>query len=835
MKKPLPFGKFLLLDRINVGGMAEVFLAKTFGVEGFQRILAIKKIIPTMVEDEEFITMFIDEARIAVQLNHANIVQIHELGKFEEHYYIAMEYVSGRDLRYMLDVAKKRKQLLPLPLSIFLAHGVCEGLDYAHRKKDAQGKDMNIVHRDVSPQNVLVSYDGDVKVIDFGIAKAQNRSQKTQAGILKGKFGYMSPEQVRGMPIDRRSDVFALGVILYEMLTGERLFVGESDFSTLEKVRNAEVLPPREFNEEIPEALEAIVLKSLARDPETRYQWAAEMGEDLMRFLMQGNALFGQKQLGQYMKTEFATELGREHERMARFVAIEASEGTPVAPMPGPPPVPVGPPSGAQIRASQTLRDLESVPADPQADDDVPAPSEKTQLFDPAFAAAAPAANPQPVQASAGVRASATETIEIPAVDGRAPTILDMPAAAEGKTVIKAEVSLPRAPARASAPVVDAKTVIKPEPSHPRADMALARAGGGVPAVEVRVEAPRGGARLPPAVRLVPPGGAALPQGKPRRLPPTVIALAGGVGAGILLLAGVFWLRGASNRSGTLVVSTVPASGVTLSVDGRSIAQGEHHAFVARGLVPGDHVVEARNKYGLKVLKVTVPAGASVPLEIAAAEPPPPPAGSPAVAGSAAAPAPAAPGGVVPAPTPKPAPTPAAPKLGLDLSAPSEATAAAPVQLVIQTDPSQAEIFIDHQSVGHAPYVLTSRDPQHLFHIKATAAGHRAAEKTARFSESQTLTLVLHEERSGGSASGGRRRSHGGPPGTLIISSRPVAKVFIDGRSTERYTPVPPGAPLEIPSGDHLIHLEADDGKKADREVSIQPHTLTKLLGVTLN
>src|SRR3954464_13051858 len=188
MKKPIVFGKYLLLERLNVGGMAEVFVAKAFGVEGFERILAIKKILPTMAEDEEFITMFIDEARISAQLNHANVVHIHELGKFEDAYYIAMEYVQGVDLRAIAELYRRERQAMPVPQACFIVSKICEGLDYAHRKKDGRGQPLNIVHRDVSPQNVLISYEGEVKIIDFGIAKAANRSQETQVGILKGKF-----------------------------------------------------------------------------------------------------------------------------------------------------------------------------------------------------------------------------------------------------------------------------------------------------------------------------------------------------------------------------------------------------------------------------------------------------------------------------------------------------------------------------------------------------------------------------------------------------------------------------------------------------------------------
>ncbi len=347
MKKPTVFGKYLLLERVNVGGMAEVFVAKAFGVEGFERILAIKKILPTMAEDEEFITMFIDEARISVQLNHANVVHIHELGKHEDAYFIAMEYVPGKDLRALQDRFRRRKEIMPTAMAVFIASKICEGLDYAHRRKDARGQDMHIIHRDVSPQNILLSYEGEVKIIDFGIAKAANRSQKTQAGILKGKFGYMSPEQVRGLPIDRRSDIFAVGVILYEMLTGEKLFVGESDFSTLEKVRNAEVPAMRQFNPNIPAGLEKVVLKSLAREVENRYQWGSDMAEDLMRFLLAGEAIYSAKHLSNFLKEAFAEELLREAEKMERFAEVSrpdqmetSSSGT----SPGaPPPQPAAP------------------------------------------------------------------------------------------------------------------------------------------------------------------------------------------------------------------------------------------------------------------------------------------------------------------------------------------------------------------------------------------------------------------------------------------------------------------------------------------------------------
>ncbi len=326
-RQPIPFGKYLLLDRINIGGMAEVWRGKTFGAGGFERLVAIKRILPNIAEDEEFITMFIDEAKISVQLAHANIAQIYELGHISNSYFIAMEYIPGKDMRAIFDRCRKKGEPAPIPLVAYCISKMCEGLDYAHRKKDQMGRDLNIVHRDISPQNILISYEGEVKVIDFGIAKAAGKATKTQAGILKGKFGYMSPEQIRGLPLDRRSDVFAIGVCLYEMLTGERLFVGDSDFSVLEKVRKAEVAPPSTYNRKIPEQLEKIVLKALAKDVDERYQYASELGDDLQRFLITSDTLFGRKDLMQYMKATFAEDVEREKQRLADYATIKPPEG----------------------------------------------------------------------------------------------------------------------------------------------------------------------------------------------------------------------------------------------------------------------------------------------------------------------------------------------------------------------------------------------------------------------------------------------------------------------------------------------------------------------------
>jgi eukaryotic-like serine/threonine-protein kinase len=322
LKKPVPFGKYYLLERINVGGMAEVFKAKTFGVEGFERLLAVKRILPNIAEDEEFISMFIDEAKIAVQLQHANIAQIFDLGRVEGSFFIALEYVHGRDLRSIFDRMRSRGDSLPVSMACYVMMQVCEGLDYAHNKRDAQGRQLHLIHRDISPQNVLIGYEGEVKLIDFGIAKAAGKASTTQAGILKGKFGYMSPEQVRGLPIDKRSDIFAVGIVLYELLTGERLFVGETDFSTLEKVRNVEIVPPSSYNKKIPPELERLILKALARDPEDRYSNAIDLHDDLQSFLYSVGEFYSRKDLSAWMKKTFAMEIEEDNAKLEQYRQI---------------------------------------------------------------------------------------------------------------------------------------------------------------------------------------------------------------------------------------------------------------------------------------------------------------------------------------------------------------------------------------------------------------------------------------------------------------------------------------------------------------------------------
>lgn len=317
VKKSTPFGKYSLFDRVAVGGMAEIYRAKMLGLEGAERIVAVKKMLDMLAADRELVSMFIDEAKLAVQLNHPSICQVTDWGKVDDSYYIAMEYIAGRDVRALYKRCKEQLPdgvpTMPMAQSCHLVMKLCEALDYAHNKKDSLGNDLHIVHRDVSPGNVLVSYDGEVKLIDFGVAKAQAaREQHTEAGELKGKFSYMSPEQVRGEGLDRRADIFSAGIVLYELLTGERLFPADNELMVLDKIKNVEVLPPTAYNRKIPEELERIVMKSLAPKREERYQTAMDMHDDLQSFMYTSGEFYSRKELAAWMRRVFRSDYEQE-------------------------------------------------------------------------------------------------------------------------------------------------------------------------------------------------------------------------------------------------------------------------------------------------------------------------------------------------------------------------------------------------------------------------------------------------------------------------------------------------------------------------------------------
>ncbi|MEI2698182.1 MAG: protein kinase [Microthrixaceae bacterium] len=279
------FGNYYLLEKIAVGGMAELFKAKQRGVHNFQKIVAIKRILPHLSDNDEFVTMFIDEAKLAAQLTHPNIVQIFDLGKASGAYYIAMEYVDGRDLRSLLRRVREYQLPFPEQVAAYVAAKVAQALDYAHRKRGMNDKELKLVHRDISPQNILLSGEGAVKLVDFGIAKAATKSTQTMAGALKGKLLYMSPEQALGQPLDARSDIYSLGLVLFELLTGERCFQADSELGVLEKVRLGRVADVKAFNPLVSDEMVGILNKALTKSVEQRYASARLMDRDLRELL----------------------------------------------------------------------------------------------------------------------------------------------------------------------------------------------------------------------------------------------------------------------------------------------------------------------------------------------------------------------------------------------------------------------------------------------------------------------------------------------------------------------------------------------------------------------
>ncbi len=303
------FGKYVLMERVAVGGMAEIFRAKSRSLGGFEKVVAIKRLHAKYSEDQEFIRMLIDEARISVQLNHINIAQVFDFDKIGDRYFISMEYIDGPDLYRVLRRCNEQGFLLPVEAAVRIAIEICHGLDYAHRKRDERNRPLCIVHRDISPQNVLISYEGEVKIIDFGIAKARRRGYETDVGVIKGKFYYMSPEQARGEHIDHRTDIFSAGIVLYEMLTGQIMYRSEDEAGLLSRVQRAEFDPPRVLRADLPRPLERIVLRALERSPDRRYGSALEMGAELQSFLLGLGSHYDKARLGLFLRQIFGRDV----------------------------------------------------------------------------------------------------------------------------------------------------------------------------------------------------------------------------------------------------------------------------------------------------------------------------------------------------------------------------------------------------------------------------------------------------------------------------------------------------------------------------------------------
>ncbi len=313
----------LLLEKLAAGGMAEVYRAIQQGYGGFEKVVAVKRILPHFASDEDFKNMFVMEANLSGLFMHPNIVQIYSNGEAEGYLYLVMEFVDGRNVRQLLARCDKAKTRIPIEYSCFIVAEAAKGLDYAHTFVDQKtGQDMEIVHRDMSPQNVMLSYDGSVKIVDFGIAKAAARSENTRAGVLKGKFGYMSPEQANGMPIDRRTDIFALGIIFFELITQRRLFSHDDDMRTLQLIRECNVPRPSKYNPAVSPALDRIVLKALAKNRNERYQTAGEFFGDLHRFMNQKYPNFLPTDFAKFLKEKaFLSDIAKDRAKREALAA----------------------------------------------------------------------------------------------------------------------------------------------------------------------------------------------------------------------------------------------------------------------------------------------------------------------------------------------------------------------------------------------------------------------------------------------------------------------------------------------------------------------------------
>lgn len=319
--KPARFGKYLLLNRITTGGMAELFRAIVSGEEGFEKIIAVKKILPELVGKHKLVKSFIDEARLAAFLQHENIIQTFDFGKMEQDYFIAMEYLTGITLRTLIQNSKKNNQPIGLENTLYIISCICNGLDYAHTLKNFHGQPLNIIHKDISPPNIFITYEGEIKIIDFGIAQTSGISEEQQSTLIKGKIGYMSPEQAKGDSINKCSDIFSIGAVFYEMITGERLFKGNAK-QILSKIRKSEIPLGNNISDDIPESLFKIIQKSIAAKPVDRYQSCGQMLFELEACINDLEIRPTAWAFSRYIKNMFDQEIKQEEEAMFELTRL---------------------------------------------------------------------------------------------------------------------------------------------------------------------------------------------------------------------------------------------------------------------------------------------------------------------------------------------------------------------------------------------------------------------------------------------------------------------------------------------------------------------------------
>ena len=316
------FGKYILLEKLAMGGMAEVFLSRSNGASGISKFLALKRILPQYSDNPEYIEMFKKEAKIAVNLNHSNVVSIFDFGVEKGQFFLVMEYVEGRNLRQILNHLKKTNYNFSIDQIVYMIKEASAGLDHAHRCLDGTtGRPLNIVHRDISPQNIMISFEGEIKIVDFGIAKEETQTEHTKAGTLKGKYGYMSPEQADGHNVDLRTDLFSLGIVLWELLANDRLFTSNNDLNILRKIRDCQIPSLRKINPSVHPELERICNKILSKDPSLRYQTASALHRDLNRFLNTQYPEFSSHDFSVFMKTVFSDVVIDNRKKMVEYAS----------------------------------------------------------------------------------------------------------------------------------------------------------------------------------------------------------------------------------------------------------------------------------------------------------------------------------------------------------------------------------------------------------------------------------------------------------------------------------------------------------------------------------
>lgn len=867
MAEPTRLGRYTLVERLHTSGVAEVYLA-VGGNKGFEQAVAIKKILPQVSADPEFLEPFLDEARIAVQLSHANLVHVLEVGEetpeggeaVDTTHYLAMEFLSGRTLAEVTARLKPNELEPRVALATHVVSKVLEGLDHASRKADANGRALNIVHRAISPANVLVTYSGEVKVLDFGTARAANRAQRTQVGVLKGKLGYLSPEQLRsGEPVDRRADLFAVGVVLWELLTGQRLFPEGSQEETLSRIDFGAIDPPSALNPYVPEPLDAVVLQALAAKPEKRFGWASEMETALAPFAA-NSAFKTSNDVAAFMRERFPTEHVDDQERLRKALSV-ARPSAPRAPTqsslpkvnaPSPRPSVTSLPKVATPPPRPSLDTLPKVPTPPArpsaaALPRVSTPPPKPSVTTPSRAALAPVLAPDGPDEPTNPSTPALEPVAAPKPSVGPPSKKNPPVLTPSPrkpTELPWDVSLAGAPEEPTAVFVPAA----PSPSVPRpppGPMPKEERTVVVSVEHVSLD------RKPSAARLRAVGGPAAktnsgatvdntdPVGTPldRRVPPSGVrrapqptkpmpvaalleqlrtrrgmAIAGGALAFVLVL--VVLLASLGGGDAQIVVRCVPnVPDCKVTIGGQLVRLDAATAWAA-----GDYdLVAVAKGYRSHVQRVTV-LDQSEPTEVTV------------LLEAVEAPAPVV-----------------------------DAGASAPASFTARFVGSEgAEVTLDGVVVGRVPSRSEGLQVGRTYSWLAKKPGFEPATGTVVGKGAGETTVVIELRKLPEVAVAQpqpvpqqrptpqprpqpRPQPKPAPPPTgakgflIFTSDPPGAEVLIDGRPTGRKTPVLPDSPLEIAAGSHVIELRLKDAKSKPRKVVVAAGQVASLPKVKLD